>query len=149
MASNDTDLLRSFLAGRDAPCPRCGYNLRDLAVPVCPECRKELTLTVGVRAPEVLWLVVVVAPGVFSGLCAALLLFPITMASLAASPPPWPILAADVFGWTSGLAALLVIRGRQWFLRRPLRRQAAAAAAAWGLHVAAFALLLLLLFFGA
>ncbi len=42
------DQLRDFLAGRDVPCPACGYNLRGLAAPVCPECG--LTLTVeGIR----------------------------------------------------------------------------------------------------
>ena len=30
------DLLRAYLAGRDAPCPNCEYNLRDLAATVAP-----------------------------------------------------------------------------------------------------------------
>jgi hypothetical protein len=34
----DITLLREYLAARDAPCPRCGYNLRGLTDPVCPEC---------------------------------------------------------------------------------------------------------------
>jgi hypothetical protein len=27
-----------FLAEHDVPCPRCGYNLRGLGEPLCPEC---------------------------------------------------------------------------------------------------------------
>ncbi|MEO0482960.1 MAG: hypothetical protein AAF138_05010 [Planctomycetota bacterium] len=30
--------LRTYLKDRDAPCPRCGYNLRDLQRTSCPEC---------------------------------------------------------------------------------------------------------------
>ena len=34
----DADQLKAYLAERDAPCPGCGYNLRGVAEPVCPEC---------------------------------------------------------------------------------------------------------------
>jgi hypothetical protein len=37
-------LLRDYLARRDAPCPSCGYNLRDNAHGACPECGEALTL---------------------------------------------------------------------------------------------------------
>lgn len=37
-------LLRAYLAGRDAPCPACGYNLRGNANGHCPECGEALTL---------------------------------------------------------------------------------------------------------
>ena len=33
-----------FLADRDAPCPGCGYNLRGLTAPVCPECTRPVSL---------------------------------------------------------------------------------------------------------
>ncbi len=36
--------LRAFLAGRDAACPRCGYNLRGLVGAECPECGLGLSL---------------------------------------------------------------------------------------------------------
>jgi ribosomal protein L37E len=36
--------LREYLAGRDAPCPRCGYNLRDLKDEVCPECGAPISI---------------------------------------------------------------------------------------------------------
>ena len=40
-------MLLEFVQGRDAECPGCGYNLRNLTKPVCPECREQLKLTVG------------------------------------------------------------------------------------------------------
>ena len=35
---SDADQLKAYLADRDVPCPGCGYNLRGVAEPVCPEC---------------------------------------------------------------------------------------------------------------
>lgn len=40
------ELLRDFLAERDALCPQCGYNLRGLTAEVCPECRTALAVQV-------------------------------------------------------------------------------------------------------
>jgi len=42
--------LLHYLAGRDVSCPVCGYNLRALTLPRCPECGQEVTL--GVRLVE-------------------------------------------------------------------------------------------------
>ncbi len=36
--------LAAYLATHDAPCLGCGYNLRGLAEPRCPECGREATL---------------------------------------------------------------------------------------------------------
>ena len=47
----DADHLLMFLAERELPCPACGYNLRMLSKPVCPECGLPLKLTVGSDAP--------------------------------------------------------------------------------------------------
>ena len=38
-------VLVGYLAGRDAPCPRCGYNLRGVESSRCPECGGALELT--------------------------------------------------------------------------------------------------------
>jgi predicted amidophosphoribosyltransferase len=38
LAEEEARLLREFLAERDVLCPRCGYNLRGLDKPYCPEC---------------------------------------------------------------------------------------------------------------
>jgi hypothetical protein len=44
---DEAELLRTYLAERNAPCPQCGFSLRGLESPRCPECGHELRLTVG------------------------------------------------------------------------------------------------------
>ncbi|MCE7973090.1 MAG: hypothetical protein DYG92_02010 [Leptolyngbya sp. PLA1] len=43
-------LLAAFLAEHDVACPNCGYNLRGLDKPRCPECGVTLTVTVTLRS---------------------------------------------------------------------------------------------------
>ncbi len=40
------ELIRSFLADRDFPCPGCSYNLRGVEQPLCPECGRAIELTI-------------------------------------------------------------------------------------------------------
>lgn len=51
-ASDYTRLLVEYLADRDVPCPRCGYNLRALTNSICPECGDSLRLQVGLVEPR-------------------------------------------------------------------------------------------------
>ncbi len=44
--TDDVAQLLTYLATRDVPCPGCGYNLRGLARPNCPECGDSVSLTV-------------------------------------------------------------------------------------------------------
>jgi hypothetical protein len=46
------DLLRTFLATRDTPCPCCNYNLRGLQTTRCPECNQNLHLAVNLTEPR-------------------------------------------------------------------------------------------------
>ncbi|MCG3129130.1 MAG: hypothetical protein CHACPFDD_04040 [Phycisphaerae bacterium] len=66
------DALAQFLAARDVPCPGCGYNLRGLTAPRCPECAQELTLRVNLQEPRlagfIAGLVALAAGTGFSGL---------------------------------------------------------------------------------
>lgn len=43
--SANSPALAAFLADRDQPCPRCGYNLRGVEGAQCPECGERLVLT--------------------------------------------------------------------------------------------------------
>lgn len=138
----DVDMLLAFLRERDVPCPRCGYNLRDLTQPACPECREELTLIVARREIGFGWLLLSLVPGAFSGIAAAFLLMVIV--TILLSPrgklPPWPVPVLDVFGWCSGLFAIGLYLKRDRFLRKTKDRQRAYAAVLWAVHVGMFIL---------
>ena len=139
-ADADT-LLLEFLRDRDAACPLCGYNLRNLSGTTCPECRELLSLSVGIRKPRFGWLIVAITPGLFSGICAALLMIPMVGSLFFSpnSPAPWPIWGVDAFGWLSGLAALVLVKYRYAFLRQSQAAQRVWAVMAWAIHIAAFA----------
>lgn len=142
-------LLLTFLRERDAFCPLCGYNLRNLVRPQCPECREDLVLAVGVRKLRFGWFLATITPGLFSGIAAPLLLIPIIGSSLlGGGPVPWSILATDAFGWLSGIAALVLLKHRFLFLRQPQPAQRAWAVLAWTIHVAAFVMLMMMAIFG-
>src|SRR5262245_7579202 len=72
------EMLIDFLREHDAACPLCGYNVRALTRPICPECKQELTLTVGMEKGRLGmgWLFAAVAPGFFSGIAAMFVLIP-------------------------------------------------------------------------
>ncbi|HMN42159.1 MAG TPA: hypothetical protein PKE29_15040 [Phycisphaerales bacterium] len=55
MPPDHAQALRLFLAGRDAPCPRCSYNLRDCEAPACPECGRPITLHIADPDPRTFW----------------------------------------------------------------------------------------------
>jgi hypothetical protein len=50
--NDSAEQLRNYLAGRDAPCPQCRYNLRNLHGSRCPECGEELVLRVNLAEPK-------------------------------------------------------------------------------------------------
>ena len=141
--ADEVPLLLTFLRERDAACPLCGYNLRNLVRPQCPECRQDLVLSVGIKDLRLGWLVATIAPGIFSGIAAGLLLIPIILVPLLArgGPAPWFIVGADLFGWLSGLAAVALVKYRLTFLRLPRDVQRTWAIVAWAIHLAAFFLL--------
>ncbi|HUO08545.1 MAG TPA: hypothetical protein VM008_09625 [Phycisphaerae bacterium] len=52
--TSDADFLLAFLKDRDALCPLCKYNLRNAVSPRCPECGREIKLSVGMAEPYIL-----------------------------------------------------------------------------------------------
>lgn len=137
----------AFLAGRSTPCPRCGYNLQDIQSAKCPECGEPLVLKIGSPRSRFGWLVLAMAPGCFSGVAAVFVLIPIAMTLRRGFPPgvgvPWPIMAADTFGFFSAIMVGLMYRHRQRILAWPTRRQAIFAGVIWIIHIATFGLFLL------
>jgi hypothetical protein len=143
-AASRTRMLLDFLREHDAPCPVCGYNLRGLTRPVCPECRHDLVLAVGAAQPRLLWLLVALAPGFFSGIAASFVLIPI-VGRLVFGDGRWmrPFVALDLFGWSSAALAIIITAQRLRFIAQPQSRQRWWAIVIWSVHVAAFGLFLL------
>lgn len=136
--TSDQRLLLEFLRDHDANCPCCGYNVRALTRPACPECRQQLTLTVGVVNLRLRWLFVALAPGFFSGIAACFVLIPVG-GQLLFNHYVDPLLAGlDLFGWSSGLFAIALAWKRHRFLALSFGRQRGMAILIWFIHIAAF-----------
>ncbi len=143
-------LLLQFVSTRDINCPACGYNLRGLSTPVCPECRESLRLTIGMIKPRMGWFLLTIIPGVFSAGCAVLLTATVVTATILSPGPagiPFGAILLDSFGWLSGMVAWGLYLKRYWFLRLPRRVQILWAGVAWLLHVVAFAITLTTILF--
>jgi hypothetical protein len=138
------EMLLEFIREHDAACPVCGYNLKALTRPICPECGQELVLAVGAAQLRFGSLLVALAPGFFSGIAAVFLLVPIVGVTMFGNGKlPLRILAVDLFGWCSGIFAILLAIKRYRFLVQPRAVQRWWALAIWLIHVAALALFLL------
>ncbi len=141
----DTMLL-DFLREHDANCPVCGYNLRALTRPICPECNQELVLTVGVRRLGLGLLFVALAPGFFSGIAACFLCIPTVAIFFEDGAFIPPFVGAVLFGWLSGLFAIILAvgavrgRGRIRFIAQSRNRQRWFALLIWLIHFAALML---------
>lgn len=120
----DDRALLDWLAAHDDPCPACGYSLRGLGDPVCPECSMRLRLTVG--APGLRlgpWVAGIIAPALalgFDGVMSLVLIW-----ALVTSPGVgvFLVVITGVFillGAASAAVMLAVIRSRRrWLRRRP------------------------------
>ncbi len=141
-------MLLDFVHGRDVACPQCGYNLRNLTTTTCPECKQALKMQVGVQRPPLLPFVLAIAPGIFGGLCAAVLVVMFSANFIANGGRlvgfPWQIALLDGFGWLSGLCTIGLVVGRHRFLAAPVPRQRAIAAAIWIGNILAVVLVLVL-----
>jgi hypothetical protein len=140
-------MLLEFLQEHDAECPVCGYNVRALTRPICPECKQHLTLTVGAENLRMGWLFAAVAPGFFSGIAALFVLIP-TLGRPLFGDGRWEplIVALDLFGWCSAIFAIILARrrGRSRFLALPLAKQRLIGLTIWGIHIGVFVLFILI-----
>ena len=138
------DLLLDFLRDHDAHCPVCGYNLRGLVRPICPECRQDLALTVGAPRLRLRWLFITLAPGFFSGIAACFMALFTTAIYLEDGYLVPPFAGAAVFGWCSGIAAVVLAVKRTRFVALPMWRQRGLSALTWLIHFGALVLLVIL-----
>lgn len=133
----DSELLRSFLHARDADCPRCGYNLRNLIEPRCPECGEALTLKVSAQRPIFGLFWVTILPGILSGVCALVLLV-LLQFDPQVPPAVWWV---DLFGFASGISVLALFIYRRAFSRCSEQAQLTVAVIVWLVHVVVFLVL--------
>ena len=68
-------MLVNFLRHRDVSCPCCGYNLRNLTAPMCPECHESISLKVDVQHRPLHWLLIALVPHMFSAGVSVMFLF--------------------------------------------------------------------------
>ena len=138
-------MLLDFLRENDAECPLCGYNVRALTRPTCPECKQDLVLTVGTARLRLRWLFAAVAPGFFFGIAAFFVLIPIFGRLFFGDGVLMPVpIMMDLFGWCSGLFAIFIIRKRIRFLAQTRSRQRWIALAIWFIHIAALGMFILI-----
>ena len=137
----------AFLAGRSVPCPRCGYDLRDIEAAKCPECAEPLVLKIGSPRARFGWLVIAMAPGCFSGVAAMFVMIPVFVSIWQRLPSgqgaPWPVMVADAFGFLSAGSVVLMYRQRHRIMGWTARRQGVFAATVWGIHILMFGLVVL------
>jgi len=132
--AEDRELLLSFVHERDVECPRCGYNLRNLTQPVCPECSERLILHVGLAEPKLGWFLAAIAPGIFAGILAIVILVMIVTIPGA----PSEVIITELFLVCSGVVGIGIIVGQRRFRAQSRQRQAAVAIGYWIAHVIAF-----------
>lgn len=142
----DAELLGLHLAARDTPCPACGYNLRGINSPLCPECAQPLLLRVGlVRSSTAAYLTALMPPVAVggAGLCLALCCLAVT--AYKGQLPPRPeqtFLLWCPLGLGLALATWVFFlsnaKGRHWFRRLTRGRQRLVAAASCTVTMLAF-----------
>ena len=130
-------LLLAFVRDRDTACPRCGYNVRNLTKPVCPECEEPLVLKVGGRTYPVRWLLATVAPGIFTGVMAGVMAVVFLIVGLPPFVPLGAILTGSFFLASAAVAGAIIIWNRR-FVRQPQPRQILWAVLLWVIHLCAF-----------
>jgi hypothetical protein len=134
------EMLLDFLRENDAACPVCGYSLKGLASPICPECRQDLVLSVGAARLRLGLLLVALAPGFFSGIAACFLCFLTVAIYLEDGYLIPPFVGAVLFGWCSGLFAILLAVRRTRFIGMPRARQRWLVLLIWLAHFGALVL---------
>lgn len=135
----DQPLLASYLSNHDAPCPLCGYNLRNLQTNRCPECGRFLRLTVGLTEPALgKWLATLVAlllPGAFG--LAVIVFFliavantPIDLSDFSQMPLSIAFVLLHILSCVPLSIALLA--RRRWFLKLTKAAQEGSLYSSWG-----------------
>jgi hypothetical protein len=128
-ATIDAEALADYLRERDVACPLCRYNLRGLETQRCPECGRELCLSVGLAEPRLAAWIVAAAASLLPAGVGVLLVFALIASGWDSVSDVPPMLFASMmlfFAFIPISAALLLWRRR--FMRLEQRSQWIAAA---------------------
>ena len=110
---SEAELLHSWLASRDVPCPVCGYSLRSIESATCPECGAQLNIRVGSTDLRIgLWLACVISQALamgFAGLWSILAIQALFAGQLVALIAP-----AVTVGYMVALWRLILRRKKFW-----------------------------------
>lgn len=128
----------AWLRGRDASCPICSYNVRDVERAICPECGAALSLTLTSPTLGVgPWSLAIVSFALGLGFDGVVLVLMSIAWILEGGTPPPPavffIMTLAVLCAGSGLGLLWVIKRRSLIQRRSRKDQ-------WRLAVGIFLL---------
>ena len=136
---DDAAALLSWVAARDAPCPVCGYNVRGVPEPRCPECAAPLRLHVWSENAGIgPWLLAIVSFSLAAGFDGVVTMMLVSLCVIDPPPPQaWAWAATLLISFTTltalclGGVTLLAARRRR-FWRLPRRRQWTAALVTFG-----------------
>lgn len=127
----EPQLLITFLADRDLPCPICHYNLRGVIEARCPECGS--TIALGISSPQSHigpWLLATIAFALAIGFdfVATLLAFiPLVRfgpPAYSAAPQLWNgLITVIVLGVASTVGLFILVHSRARWQRRPIAAQ--------------------------
>lgn len=134
------DLLLRFVHERDIACPRCGYNLRNLTTPVCPECREQLSLKVGVPRVPLLPLLMTIVPGAFCAVAVGIFSVMCVLHGPPSLSRDWGVWMLIGFFLLSAIAGVALAFANRWFLRLHRSVQTGLAAIVWAVHLGVFIL---------
>ena len=136
-------VLLAFLRDHDAPCPVCGYNLRHLTVPRCPECGRELKLSVGATEPYLRGWIALIIPNLLSAGMGVFIILITIMAGEWPERGDRPLMNAVLIFWVANIPiGGLAIGMRRTFMRWTKELQLGIAVGWWLLAVAAFGVFL-------
>ncbi len=138
----DLEVLRRYLANRDASCPTCGYNLRDLGQCTCPECGDTLSLALTNHPTRLAGYTVGLV-----GLTLSLLLAALFAIVAFGEHPLISIVSGFAVAWLSR-SALRWRRSRKAFGGLPRHKKQEQVVACWAAAIVFFTLLLGLTAFG-
>lgn len=125
--TDDAQELLAYVRDRDVKCPLCGYNLRALAIPRCPECGQGLKLAVGLTDVRLkAWIVCTASSCLSAGVGLVFLFIFIRNGGAPRIPATEQAISFYSFPTMIPLAALFLFC-RRAFLRRSEASQASLA----------------------